>query len=59
MAEDRRRFNGKKPTWNVAEGERLYFSGLAIYEIAKVLNQPYMRVYDYARVHWYGKAVNI
>lgn len=55
QSNDRRKYNGKKPTWDVAAGARMYADGVAIFEIAKALEQPYYRVYDYARRNWYAK----
>lgn len=55
MKEDRRKYNGAKPTWDVEAGKRLWDEGLAIYEIANALSQPYLKVYDYARRNWYAK----
>lgn len=56
--DDRRKYNGKKPTWDVAEGKRLYDEEVPLYKIAQQLGVKYYKVWDYASRHWTPAAIS-
>lgn len=45
---------GRKPTWDIEAGKKLWDDGASVREIANAMGVPYNVVYSYAYNYWMG-----